>query len=304
MTHMVRRVRGLGRAGTLATCIAVTACGATVQPSSDGDAGVDADLDAPDIDAELPLGPWGPPVPVDITPVGDDDPSATGDLLELYFNRSQDIFVTTRASTADPWGPPALVAELSSGSNDTNPEVSYDGLTIYLSSNRPGGLGGRDIWMSTRPSRAAPWSVPLHVPELSSAASDGSPTTTDQLVMVLESTRAGTNDVFYAERPSPAMPWGAPIRIDVVSTPDAGDGNPMLSADGLELYFDSNRTGDSELYLATRARADEPFSTPQIIPELASPGSNDGDMWISPDRRTLLFTSNRDGVSRLWQSTR
>jgi len=28
--------------------------------------------------------------------------------------------------------------------------VRQDGLEIFISSNRPGGIGGNDIWMSTR----------------------------------------------------------------------------------------------------------------------------------------------------------
>jgi hypothetical protein len=61
--------------------------------------------DAPD--AEIPLGPWGNPVrlfPTSTT--ADDDPSFTDDLLELYFNRNNNIYVAKRATTADAWGAP------------------------------------------------------------------------------------------------------------------------------------------------------------------------------------------------------
>ena len=34
--------------------------------------------------------------------------------------------------------------------NDTYPILTADGLTIYFTSDRPGGLGGDDIWVSRR----------------------------------------------------------------------------------------------------------------------------------------------------------
>src|SRR5262245_946591 len=120
--------------------------------------------DAP-VDAAVPLGPWSAPTPIEITPVDDDDPTATGDLLELYFNRTNDIYVTKRASLTDPWGAPVAVAELNTGNTETTPEVTYDGLTIYFASSRAGSLGGNDIWRSTRTSRTVPWSTPVHVNE-------------------------------------------------------------------------------------------------------------------------------------------
>jgi Tol biopolymer transport system component len=293
-------VRGLLFVG-LAACQASVGTG---EVDVDASANVDAASDdAPSIDAEVPLGPWGAPVPLEITPAGDDDPTATEDLLELYFNRSQDIFLVKRASLADAFGTPVVVSELSSSSNDTTPEVSYDGLTMYLGSSRTGALGSNDIWVATRPSRVAAWSTPVHVAELSSTSNESSSAATiDQLVIVHESTRAGTNDVFVAQRASATGAFGTPVAIDGMNS-TASDGNPMLSADQLTLYFDSNRTGDNELYFATRPSVDAPFSPPQRIEELASPG-NETDAWISRDDRTLYFTSNRDGTTRLWQSTR
>ncbi len=43
-----------------------------------------------------------------------------------------------------------LGAVVNSESWDSQPSISPDGLTIYFASNRPGGQGGTDIWMTTR----------------------------------------------------------------------------------------------------------------------------------------------------------
>jgi hypothetical protein len=89
-----------------------------------------------------------------------------------------------------------------------------------------------------------------------------------------------------------------------VNTATSSDGNPMLSANGLELYINSDRSTDNEIYVSVRANTNDPFPTPVLISELSSVGFDDQDPWISQDGRTMFFTSNRDGTVRLWQSTR
>jgi hypothetical protein len=278
--------------------------GCHAQLEGDGvDAAVGDAIDAaPDV--MVPLGPWAAPTVLPFSTAGDDDPSLTGDMLELYFNRAQDIYVTRRASLADPWGTPALVTELSAPMiNDTTPEVTYDGLTLYLGSARPTTLGGMDIWMATRTSRTAAWSAPVHVDELSTASAEQSCPTSDNLHMTFETDRGGAGtDVYASERASTTLPWGAPVALAAVNTTST-DGNPMLSSDRRELYFNSDTSGNAELYVATRATATGPFSAPRLITELADP-TVDNDPWISPDGRTLYFTSDRGGSQRLWMTTR
>src|SRR5215210_8869229 len=60
---------------------------------------------------------------------------------------------------------------------DGCPFVSRDNKTFYMASNRPGGLGGIDIWVSTRASARDPWGAPLNVgAPVNSAANDFCPT--------------------------------------------------------------------------------------------------------------------------------
>ena len=255
-------------------------------------------------DALVPLGPWSAPEVIDIPAVADDDPSATGDGLELYFNRATDIYVTKRASRSDPWSAPAAVTELNTLDAETTPEVSYDGLTIYFASNRAGTLGDYDIWRSTRASRTAPWSSPLHVNELCSAQAEGAPTQTDPSIILIDSARVGSQmlDIYMATRPGSSGAFEAPTAIAELNSAES-EGNPMYGAGKLTIYLDSNRSGNGEVYAATRASAADPFSPPAPIAELSNAG-NDTDPWISPDGRTLYFTSDRDGTQRLWQTTR
>ena len=247
-------------------------------------------LDAP-VDAAM-LGPWDTPTLVFAT-TGDDDPTLTADLRELYFNRNGDIYISTRATTALPWSTPMRVDELSSTTaTETTPEITGDGLTIYITSNRAGTLGIGDVWVSTRATRSDPWPMPMHVSELCSTVDDAAPTPTDdQLVMVLTSPRtagAGFYDVYISERALPTDIWAVPTNLMTVNS-STNDYSPMLSQDRLTLYFDSGRTGVSEdLYMATRAASTDSFSTPVPIDELNT-GAAESDPWVSPDGRHIYF---------------
>jgi Tol biopolymer transport system component len=66
-----------------------------------------------------------------------------------------------------PWSTPvnaeavaSTSTELNTPFNDGCPIQSPDGLSLYMASNRPGGLGGQDIWVARRTSRDARWGVP------------------------------------------------------------------------------------------------------------------------------------------------
>ena len=55
--------------------------------------------------------------------------------------------------------PAVAVAELNTPSRETHPSIHQNGLIMVFSSNRPGGLGGIDLWVSTRPTADA-WGLP------------------------------------------------------------------------------------------------------------------------------------------------
>lgn len=280
----------------------LTACGFRHGAQSNGiDASdgpsVDATPDAPP-DAYVP-GPWGAPSLL-FNGGADDDPTLTGDMLELYFNRNADIYVATRSATDQPWSTPTVVNELSTQFNETTPEITYDGLTIYLASTRPGGDGADDIYVATRATRGDTWSTPVQVPELSTSAEDGGAAPTSDLLDLVMFTNPTTvnADIYHARRATPTAPWGAPAAMAGINS-GVNDFSPMLTDDKLTLYFDSFRAGTDDLYVATRPNLTVSFSSPSPISELNTIGA-ESDCWISPDGRHLVFT--RDGS--LYESTR
>ena len=64
----------------------------------------------------------------------------------------EDIFVSTRESTADPWSTPVSLGSPINypGYKTAAPSLSWDGTTLYFWSDRPGGIGGQDLYVSTR----------------------------------------------------------------------------------------------------------------------------------------------------------
>ncbi len=86
-------------------------------------------------------------------------PNVRRDGLELFFfsNRpgslGNDIYSASRASTADDWSTPVNLGPAVNGitaSSETRPSLSWDGTTLYFGSNRAGGEGDADHYVTTR----------------------------------------------------------------------------------------------------------------------------------------------------------
>jgi hypothetical protein len=65
---------------------------------------------------------------------------------------TNDIWVATRDSTLDPWSTPVNLGPTINypGYVTGAPALSWDGKTLYFYSTRPGGFGGRDLYVATR----------------------------------------------------------------------------------------------------------------------------------------------------------
>ena len=78
--------------------------------------------------------------------------------LSLYFasNRpgpfgEEDLWVSRRATPDDAWGEPVnLGSSVNTIFNERSPALSRDGHLLFFATNRPGGSGGFDIWVSWR----------------------------------------------------------------------------------------------------------------------------------------------------------
>jgi Tol biopolymer transport system component len=267
--------------------------------------------------SDLACKPFGAPatVPEVASPSDDDEkPTLTADMLEMYFlsDRSAglgsgDVWMSTRANAADPWGSPTLNTVVSTTSRETSPAISADGLTLWVASDRPGGQGGLDIWVSTRTSDAGTWSTPVPVTALNSPADEiPRPPGEHSLVMPL-SRRATASDpyqVFVAGRMSTSASWGAPAAETSVDTANVDD-DGYLTDDGLTLYFSSDRlNGSQDLFVTERPTLSAPFAVPVALAELNTTAYAERDPWVSADGHTIYFASDRSGTLQIYVATR
>ena len=85
------------------------------------------------------------------------------------------VFAAAVSAQGAGFEPPTLQTVLNSTSIDTEPCLSFDGLTLWFYSNRTGGVGGLDIYSTTRSYSGGPWSAPVLDVSLSSPQSDSAP---------------------------------------------------------------------------------------------------------------------------------
>jgi hypothetical protein len=103
------------------------------------------------------------------------------------------------------FGPAILVPELSSPQAEPGVSIRFDGLEMFLSSNRPASYGGFDLWTATRETVFHPWSQPSNLgPSINTAANEADPhITSDRQTLYFQSNRAGGtggNDLYVSFR--------------------------------------------------------------------------------------------------------
>ena len=150
---------------------------------------------------------WGPPENLGClinSPQDDNGPTFFRDhdpqLTTMYFTSFMrsgglgdwDIYASLLDPHENVFRRAALVAELSSSFRDTRTALRRDGLEIVLTSNRPGGVGGFDLWVSTRATTRDAWGVPVNLGNVvNSVSNEGAPAMSAD----------GTTLIFYSNRP-------------------------------------------------------------------------------------------------------
>jgi Tol biopolymer transport system component len=202
--------------------------------------------------------------------------------------------------------------------NDTYPILTADGLTIYFTSDRPGGLGGDDIWVSRRETTDSSWGEPENVTVLNSTSNDSLPMlSTSGNIMYFHSDRpggCGAGDLWMSRAKPGGEEWTAPVNMGCVVNTAATEIAPAFYANddlGVStIYFGSNRPGsaDFDIYVTTTTDEDlenAVWSPGVLVPELSSPG-RDTRTVVRRDGREIFITSNRTGSVGLdiWVATR
>lgn len=200
---------------------------------------------------------FGTPKPVyGVSTANDErDPALTDDELTIFFERQaadfstpRQLYSAIRAGVDQPFGAPVLI-ELPATTSVDDPHPSPDGLMLYFSSNRAAGVGGRDIWLTTRAASAAVFGTPTLVEGINSTDEDYDPSLADNWMMFASGRELGCGggvDIYLASRPAPGDPFGAAQCVEALV--GAGqDSDPHLHLGARVVVFQR----DKDLYIAS-----------------------------------------------------
>jgi hypothetical protein len=321
----VSAVSAVAAVGALAACagLALAACGsfgdgtvspaddATVpdaSPASDATPASEAGDGPPIVERACWTRPFGVPFNV---------PELSSDALELSVRMSPDertaflasnraggaggvdLYTATRATRVVPFG--ALTPLLfNTAADDTHPSLAFDGLSLYFVTAQPtpdGGSTGSDIYVATRGTSTLPFGSPTLLTAVSGPSEDSFPYAAPSGGMYFASNRDGDMTIYFAARAG--VSFAPPTIVESLHEPGTISNLPVVSADGLWIYFASSRggggaQGELDVWSSHRESLDSPFTAPVDVAELNT-SSSDRPSWISNDGCRMYLTSTRPG---------
>jgi hypothetical protein len=214
---------------------------------------------------------------------------------------------------------------VNTASNDGCPIESPDGRSLYMATNRPGGLGGNDIWVAERAGRDAPWGAPVNLgAPVNSAANDFCPTPLSEHELLFVSERGGPGscggaDIYVTHKRHGV--WSEPEDLGCDVNSAAAEAGPSLVtiAGRDHLFFSSTRpggfaadvsgaaSGDSDIYVSVEIRHGR--LGPAALVDGLNSAADDfrPNVWKHGHGLELVFDSNRPGTlggQDIWSASR
>lgn len=126
---------------------------------------------------------------------------------------------------------------------DAQPSISPDSKTVYFSSNRPGGQGGKDLWFTTRLPTGR-YTEPQNLgPAINTPGDEQAPFLhPDGQTLYFTSNGLpgmGENDLYFVRR-QPDGSWDTPQNLGYPINTKANEGTLTVSLDGKTAYFSAN----------------------------------------------------------------
>jgi hypothetical protein len=296
-----------------------------------------------------PFGPWSAPenLGAPVNTKYEESAPAQPDGHTIYFNRNfntagnadEDLYVTTSAQ-GHTWSEPTPLDLLNTPTfHERNAAFSRDARLLFFSSDRTGGSGGLDLYVSWRTDRHddGAWSAPLNLgPTINTAGGEVGPAYVEdeanRTVLYFTRNSGQGADIFRTQVIDPAglrRDTNGDGKVDdgVFAPPpavpvselnsSAGDARPAIRIDGLELFFHSNRTqlqsscpdlnrppsGMQDLWFSTRTSPTDPWSCPANLGSNVNTAANDIQAHLSDDAETLYYSGNRAdglGMDDIW----
>lgn len=297
------------------------AADAPADAPSDGDAGpvcpavVACDLAQP-FGAPVLLGGVSSPFAEGTARLSEDERTIT--FCSLRNLHSFDLFQASRSCVGDAFGAPRLLPELSTTThNEYGGSITDDGTRIFFERQALAqGGGNADIFFAVRAGDAGPFGTPQPVP----GVNDVRPSNYEASPFVRGSGdffwfaafAGGSTELFTAEfrlGGDFAGRYETKRLTGPVNSPTADENEPVVSRDGLHLYFSRvDRLAPAtkmDIWEAHRASADVDFDAPTLVPNVQSDES-EAPFWLSGDGCRLYLWSERAGAGNqdLYVATR
>lgn len=212
-----------------------------------------------------PSEPFGPPerlVNLTVSNKDQEHAALTADerTLVLASNRNAsgkfELFITLRPDTMTEFGSPNqdhLAMVNVRNANNQDPFLSSDGRTLYFTQDMDGPMHPRVVF-ATRLDTSSDFGQPNELGAINRSGGDNADPALalDERVIVFSTNRdggEGSLDLWYATRVDALHEFSSPGPIPMVNTGE-DDADPMLSADGCQLYFASTFEDDFNLYVS------------------------------------------------------
>ena len=221
------------------------------------------------------------------------DPAVTDGGLTLVFvaglpRQGADLYLSTRARPNDEWGDPEPLANLNTDADELGPAFSSDGQFLFFSSDREGGQGGYDLWVSRNEN--GKWHAPVNLgPGINTALDEIDPFIRRPMDEPGNSgDRLHPAGLYYAsnqsakDQPEVKPRWQGTARR-----------GPVPQSENFDIFL---ARIEAETLAETQPPSAHPwkFAQPERLDHLNTPGS-DATPAIMQDGDYLYFASNREG---------
>jgi hypothetical protein len=260
---------------------------------SAGAAGAAPETSLPPCAWDSPFGPANPlPLPFNSAGINDSFWLAADGLTAYFSSRraggvgSFDIYVSSRSSWLAGFSPPGNLA-LNTIGKERQVSLSADQRLLAYQDDV-------SIYLSVRAALDEPFPMAQRLgPPVASDSADVDPyIQADGSTLYFSSERTGNLDLFVVQLKE-GQPDGEAVPLVALNTSER-EGAPLLSVDGLTLYYYRFDSAHGLLWAAHRTDAQATFDQQREVTELSSPAS----LWpeaLSPDGCTLYFVSKNGG---------
>ena len=225
-------------------------------------------------------------------------------------NRRPNPFGDASAAQATARSATNLGPAVNTKSSDFGPIISPDGNSLFFTSDRPGGLGGQDVWVSTR--KNGIWQPAKNLgPPINTKGDEGpdSFSISENALYFTACDRQfgqGGCDIYVSFQQEKG--WSEPESLGAPVNTKYNEMNASISSSGDLLIFTSDRPGGqggADLWMARRGEVIHKllpgFSASGRWEEPVNLGPNvntpdwDGVGFLMPDNETLYFSSRGRG---------